>query len=300
MTNSRKIAVILEGRVQYERNVLLGIRDFAESKTDWLLRLERPGPNTIQRLRSWNPDGILFQSAGLSSASITKIARSDRPAVHLSEPPTRRKNLRSVGLDNREIGRVAAETFLELGFRNFAFAGSKNGFSGNRFRSFQSRLREAGQGVEVIPFRAEMPETEISDRLLALPEPCAVFAMHDEFALILSTLCRGMGIRIPEEIALLGVDDDPLICELAWPQLSSIGVPSRKVGFEAAARLDRIFAGQPDDPGRSILLPPAGVVTRHSTDVHQTADESVNRALRLMRSQFRNRINVDDVLREIG
>ncbi len=291
----KRIAVILEGRVQYERNVLRGIRDFASKQEDWLIRLELPGRRTADFIESWKPDGVLFQSAGLAPGVLQQLSEFTS-AIHLSEPP-RQLNLRSVGLDNGEIGRAAATYFRERRFENFAFAGAGNsGFSKTRGDAFQAEIPESAR----IEIDADTSEGTVLNWLQELPKPCALFSTHDECSLFLTTICRSVGVKIPEEIAILGVDDDTLICELAWPQLSSIGVPSRRVGYEAAERLDRLMSGMDDAATDTLLLPPTGIVTRHSTDVHQTEDETVNRALRLMRSHVANRINVEDVLREIG
>lgn len=294
----RKIALIVEGRVQYERNLLLGIREYASSRDEWLIRLEMPGKGTSDFVKHWKPDGILFQSAGLSPEVVDHISRK-RNAIHLSESPPG-TSLRSVGLDNAEIGRSAAEYFLERRFENFAFAGvGKSGFSRTRGDSFCSAIKSRGYPVAEFDVGSMGKESEVVRWLKSLPRPCAIFSTHDECSLFLTTVCRSAGISIPDEIAILGVDDDQLICELAWPQLSSISVPSRKVGREAAQWLDSLIAGK-KGRRKSLLLPPTGIVTRHSTEVHHTEDETVNRALQFMQTHLSQRVNVDDVLRDVG
>ncbi len=294
----KRIAVILEGRVQYERNVLRGIREFAALKENWLLRLEMPGSRTAARIENWKPDGVLFQSAGLTRAAVEKVSRM-KNSIHLSEPPAG-AIWNSVGLDNAEIGRAAAAYFFERRLQHFAFVGSKGvGFSKTRKASFQTAVKGAGGSVQVVEFGEKIVESEIIKWLRNLPKPCGLFATHDECSLMLTTMCRGEGIRVPEEIAILGVDNDTLICELALPQLSSVSVPSKRVGFAAAEMLAQKLKRK--SPGkRSVLLPPTGVVTRQSTDVFQTEDDVVNRALRFMHGNVNRRINVEDVLREIG
>jgi len=296
---ARRIAVILEGRVQYERNVLRGVRDYVAGAGEWLIRLEFPGSQTLRLLRSWKPDGVLFQSAGLSSSTLARLVEM-QPAIHLSESPPRWQ-FRSVGLDNEAIGKAAAEYFLERRFSRFAFVGTGGkGFSRNRGGSFRQHLEERGFPVAVLEDGADRTEDELLPWLHQLPTPCALLATHDVAALHLATVCRGAGIRVPDDIALLGVDDDRLLCELAWPQISSVAVPSRRVGYEAARRLDLLLRGGEDEIGENLLLPPTGIVTRQSSDVNQTEDEVVNSALRYMRSHLSSGINVDDVTRETG
>lgn len=294
----KRVAVILEGRVEYERNVLRGIRDFSSSQSNWLMRLEMPGKGTLDFLENWKPDGVLFQSAGLSSSVMSRL-KTMRNAIHLSETPPR-LSLRSVGLDNGQIGITAAEYFHDRGFETFAFVGAEgSGFSVTREKAFCDRVGSLGYRSEVFRIGPGLAEAEVEKWLKSLPKPCALFSTHDECSLYLTTVCRSAGISIPEEISILGVDNDQLICELAWPQLSSIAVPSRRVGQEAAKWLSQMIDGAKPDRN-SLLLPPTGVVTRHSTEVNQTEDEVVNRALRYMQSHVGQRIGVDDVLREVG
>ena len=257
-----------------------------------------PNRRTVERIERWEPDGVLFQSAGLSRSAVAGVSRM-KNSIHLSEPPFD-EDWNSVGLDNAEIGRTAAAYFLERRLQHFAFVGNKGvGFSNTRKTSFQTAVKEAGGTVRVVELGEKMIEQEMIKWLRGLPTPCGLFATHDECSLMLTTMCRGEGIRVPEEIAILGVDNDTLICELALPQLSSVVVPSMRVGITAAELLaHKLRRGS--SAGKSILLPPTGIVTRQSTDVFQTEDEVVNRALRFMHGNVSRRINVEDVLREIG
>lgn len=297
---ARKIAIILEGRVQYERDILRGIRDFAAEQGDWLLRLEMPGKQIADFLERWSPDGILFQSSGLDSLTVERLAAHPN-SIHVSESPGKPVT-RSVGLDNLAIGETAARYLAEREPASFGFAGFGDiSFSRKRGESFCHWLEKSGEEVSVLELDSHPSESEVLQWLRELAKPSGVFATHDECALYLSTLCRSDGIEIPGEISLLGVDNDTLICDIAWPQISSIAVPSRKVGWEAANRLNRLLDEEGDsrDPFQD-ALPPVGVVARQSTDRKRTEDELVNRALIYMESHFRARINIDDVLREIG
>lgn len=297
---ARKIAIILEGRVQYERDILRGIRDFAAEKGDWLLRLEMPGRQIVDFLERWKPDGILFQSMGLDALTVETLSKYPN-SIHVSESPGKPVT-RSVGLDNLAIGETAARYLAEREPASFGFAGfGEIHFSRKRGESFCRWLGRAGEAVSVLELDAQPPESEVLQWLRRLAKPCGVFATHDECALYLSTLCRADGIEIPGDISLLGVDNDTLICDMAWPQISSIAVPSRRVGWEAANRLNRLI-GEEEDSVDSFhdALPPVGVVARQSTDRKRTEDGQVNRALIYMESHFRTRINIDDVLREMG
>lgn len=275
-----------------------GIREYASTRKDWLIRLELPGRKTLSFIEQWQPDGILFQSAGLPTDTIKHLA-SIPSAIHLSESPNHTQ-LQSVGLNNFEIGEQAAGYLLRRQFKSFAFAGYyETGFSKKRGEAFEAAIEKSETSFRSIDLSVPQTDRQISEWLKSLPKPCGLFATHDECALFLSTLCHAASLRIPEDIAILGCDNDTLICEIAWPQLSSVAVPSREVGREAATRLAHQLA-KPNPGKLSKLLSPTGIITRHSTDIHQTPDESVNRALRYMDSRSHTRINIDDVLRETG
>lgn len=287
----KRIAVVLAGRVEYEREVLRGIRDYADGHGDWLLHLEIPGRQVPRFLADWQPHGVLFQAENLSSAALRAIVEQRVPAVHLSDSHLELK-VPCVGLDNVAVGRMAAKHLSELGAMNFAYVGVKGRpYSVRRRIAFASAVTGKVQSVE-------LPHPGLKRWLAELPEPCALFAANDQCSLQVITLCRELGLRVPEEIAVLGVGDDSLICEFARPHLTSIAVPSRRVGFAAAARLDAWLHGR---RGRgSTLLAPGGVVSRQSTDLARTDDEQVNRALRFIRANFARRINIADVVREVG
>ena len=138
--------------------------------------------------------------------------------------------------------------------------------------------------------------------LTGLPRPVGILASHDPQAVELSELCRHSGLRVPEEVALVGVDNDDLLCELGAPSLTSVALPAERVGFEAARLLDCLLTrprprGRPG--GSALLLPPQGVVTRVSTDVLAIDDAEVVATLRFIRQHAHESIQVKDVLDEV-
>lgn len=287
----KRIAVVLEGRVDYEREVLRGIRDYATPHGDWLLHLEPPGRHLPRFLRDWQPHGILFQAEHLSPASLRAVVDQPCPAVHLSDSH-RELNVPCVGLDNEAVGRMAA---AHLG----RFGGLSHAFVGVRDRPYSQRRRAAfAAAVSGAVACADISSPHLRRWLAGLARPCGLFAANDQCSLRVITLCRELGLRVPEEIAVLGVGDDSLICEFARPQMSSIAVPSRQVGWSAARRLDECLRGSRSR--RPTLLAPGGVISRQSTDLARTEDDLVNHALRYIRLNYAGRINVADVLAEVG
>jgi len=216
-----------------------------------------------------------------------------------------------VGVDDRAIGRMAAEYFLGQGHRNFAFFGlSGRGFSLGRWAGFALTLRRNGfraqryKGFKQYPDPGLQPllyvpnEMSIAGWLSELPRPCAVFCCDDLRASWLSMVCHNLGLHVPEKISLLGVDDDDVHCTAALPHLSSIRLPARKAGYEAARLLDQLMGGTAPPTLPDLLLPPEILVVRETTDLIATDDPQLVKALQCIRKDApRGRLSVDAVVK---
>jgi len=212
--------------------------------------------------------------------------------------------LARVSTDNFEIGRLAAEHFLERGLRRFAFCGYQGtDWSSERENGFAKTLLAAGH--QYSPFLGATGEiyVEAITGVLArwvhsLPKPTAIFACHDRCAMLLANTCALLGIPVPEEAAILGVDDNPLECGFASPPLSSVIGSARRVGYEAAALLDQLMRKR-SVTSRRILVPPAGIAIRESTDILAVDDPDIVAALSFIRRNATRPTNVADVVNEI-
>jgi LacI family transcriptional regulator len=293
----KRVAVLLEGRSAYERAVLQGIRRAAEEGRRWVLRLLTPGRRqVIKILRNWQPHGVLVQGWEVSGRFLDGLRAADARVVSCAYEPAEGR-LACAGIDNEQVGEAAAAFLLEKGPSTYAFAepGGRL-FATVRGRSFSTAIEaESGGGVR---WSRRRGEESLVSWLRKLPKPCGLLASTDQYAFHLAGLCQENGIRIPEDILLLGVDNDELVCELAVPSLSTVAVPAERVGYEAAVLLERYMAGRLKRKVR-ILLPPTGIIARGSTDVPRTDDALVNRALEFMQMHAVKRITVSDVLREV-
>ncbi|MBX9623213.1 MAG: substrate-binding domain-containing protein, partial [Gemmataceae bacterium] len=212
----------------------------------------------------------------------------------------------AVGIDNPAVGRAAADHLLGRGLRHFAFLGHGGfAFSTRREEGFAGRVRAAGFGAAVYrapggtDFHPDGPPAGPPGRLGAwlrrLPRPCGLFACNDIWGGYVTEVCRREGVRIPDDLAVVGVDDDDLLCELARPPLSSVRVPSDRIGFEAAALLDRLLAGR-KPPSGPTLLPPLGVAVRPSSDLLAVDDPAVREVLGAIRGAGPRPVQVGDVV----
>ena len=302
MDPPHRIALLLDRSLSFVRGVLQGIRAYAAKRPEWVIRDGPPRLHMVNRVREWKPHGII---AGLVLPQVARtLMRMRKPLVDtaFALPGL---NVPTVDVDHAAVGRMAAEYYLDRKFVSFAFYGSGSAcYSRLEEQAFRGRLAEGGFAVSSC-YSDFLPDVKASALwrksaqktvrwLRQLAKPAAVFACEDPAARYLADLSRQLGLQIPDDVALLGVGNDELECRLTAPWLSSIEVPSQQIGFEAAALLDRLLAGQPA-PAGPVLLPPLRVVTRHSTDVMAIEDETVQAALQYIRQHVSEPIRVADL-----
>jgi LacI family transcriptional regulator len=200
---------------------------------------------------------------------------------------------------------MAAEHFLSAGFRNFAFVGhSDQAYSKEREAAFVTRVTQAGRDAQSYHVsrgsfdprgRPWALDRQLCRWLQQLPTPVAIFACNDLWGNQLTEACRQVELRVPEDAAILGVDNDDLMCELSRPSLSSVQVPAEAVGYQAAKLLDGIMrTGRRTD--RVVRLSPVKVVVRQSSDVLAVNDELLGGALRFIRQRAAGRLTITQVL----
>ena len=305
MPERRSVALLIETSKTYGRGLLQGISRYVRTHRPWSIYIEERGlaDPLPAWLDGWKGDGVILRSA--SGEQADAIRRLDVPLVYLGE-------LHDTGLpmlhsDERMIARQAAEHLLERGFHAFGFIGLHGTiWSERRLEFFTERLRESGRNCEVFEFhpgRGEpsawlVQEKELTAWLRGLSQPAALMACYDVMGVRVLDACRGAGIAVPEQVAVIGVDNDPLLCTLATPPLSSVAHDLDRIGHEAAALLERMMDGE-SAPRDKVLVEPAGVVCRQSTDVLAIPDAQVAKALRFIREHACDGIDVDDVVRVI-
>lgn len=307
MEHLTQIGLAVNHSSAYYRGVLRGIAHYAETRPQWLLISIVPEQQSLQSLSRFRPAGVI---ASLHMQSLVRAFSSwRRPVVNISAvlPGLR---FPRVGVDNDHVGRLAAAHFLERGLRHFGFVGpSDHLYSADRHAAYCQVLREAGHAVACHFTPANLPFDPLGRRwdldrdvyrwLRALPRPMGLFAPTDDWGIQVAEACRHVGLRVPEDAALLGVDDDDLACELMRPRLSSVIVPAERIGYEAAALLDRLLAREAP-PAKPVLIPPTGVATRRSTEILAIEDEDVVSAVRFIREHAHLPLRVPDVLRQVS
>ena len=260
---------------------------------------------SILNLRGWRGDGIL---AALNTPAEAAMAKKlTKPVVNISsallESPVPRVNA-----DNRHIGQLAANHFLEKGFRAFAYYGLRTvAYSKLRQEGYRDQLANHGYQVNTLLVKPtfglrglewHQQHRTLAEWLGSLPVPMALFAVTDYRARQVIDASRQLGIAVPQQLAVLGVDNEDFMCRQVEPQLSSVARNNELEGFRAAAVLDRLLSGHPVHPVE--LIPPREVVERESTSVIAVADDRVREAMGFIQRRLGDAIGVAQVACHLG
>jgi len=307
-----RVALLIETSVSYGRDLLVGIAKYLRIHGPWSVEFEAGNSYESQPtwFANWTGDGIIARAK--TEAFAKAIARRKVPCVDLygghRDPafPTVRSN-------ESAVGRLAAEHLLERGFRQFAFCGynridwsdrRRDGFlhtiqaSGFACTVFDNPLPQSGSVVAEYEQHGMRYERHLKQWLTSLPCPIGLMACNDSRGRQVITCCRDVGLSVPDDVAVIGVDKDEVLCELSDLGLSSVVLNTERIGFEAAALLARLMLGEKASPGE-ISVEPKGVVTRRSTDVLAIDDQEVALALRHIRDHACTGLDVAALLRAV-
>lgn len=306
MSRRPRVALMIETAGAYGRDLLEGITRYLRMHRPWSIFLERREIDSVHPgwLETWRGDGALTRWSAPAVADL--FDRSGAAVVDLSgrRPPFGPPRIHC---DDQAIGRIAAEHLMQRGLRSFGYCGfggelwsdrRRDGFRAALARSgFRCQVYEsAWVGLGSKPF--EEGQKHIEAWLGSLSKPAGVMACNDMRGFQILDGCRSAGSKVPDEVAVIGVDDDTLLCGLCDATLSSVIPDTPHIGYEAAAALDLLMEG-----GRPVfrerLVPPLGVATRMSTDVLAVEDTAFAFALRFIRENACHGITVDDALRDI-
>jgi LacI family transcriptional regulator len=286
----------LEG--DYGRKVASGIASFAQTQPDWVLELLNPDPSSAfsaSTLAAGRCSGLVVQAN--AEAWIRDVRRYRAPTVNVgpvwpeTDPPR-------VGVNNVQAGALAAIHLVELGLKEFAFVGmSRLSFAEERLTGFRDELGSHNFTATLCPERALGSEELLAGWLERLPAPTGIYSCSDSWGYRVLCACKLAGLEVPQQAAVVGTDNDEALCRWSNPALSSIPVRAEQIGYEAAALLDALLHGKPAD--QTVLLQPAPVVVRGSTNQYYVDDPHVAAAFAFMRDRFSSGIGVHDVLQAV-
>jgi LacI family transcriptional regulator len=288
------------------RRLLPGFRPWVHAGREYWQISTRHSPRRIlEVLRQWSPAGILTQE--LSPDLMRAIAGLRKPLV-VAPFDAEIPGAGRVDVDDEQVGRQVAEHLMGKGLSHFAFWGEHFHYSRQREHGYAAALHQAG----FIPARFDdrarrprefdefwaLPDQRLTAWLQALPKPVGIFASHDPLGRMLLGVAAHLGLRVPDEVAVVAVNNDDLICEMAHPPLASVAIPWEKIGYEAAQMMERLIGGAPP-PAVPMLVPPLGVVERLSSDVLAIPDRRVAAALRYIRENACTPMVIHDVLKAL-
>jgi LacI family transcriptional regulator len=287
----------------YDPQLHRGITRFAH-EAGWVLDTSMAHYGVIPH--HWRGDGIITILVPERADITSYVRRQDVPVVALyADVPE--VCVPRVLLDDRQIGRLAAEHLLERGFSDLGFYQFTD-FQAvlQREAGFRSAVEHAGRRYHRIDWHAtslQHPKLNwfdwIKQQLPRLPLPIGVMAQSDHRASHLLSACEAVGLAVPEQVAVIGVDNDEHACELAPVPISSVDCNREALAYDGARLLDRLMeGGRP--PRRPLTVPARGVVVRRSSDIFAVSHPGVARALNFIREHYRERLGVDDVIRASG
>lgn len=298
---TRRVALLVESSFASGRGMFCGIADYARRHGPWSLCTEPRGLDdpVPAWLATWRGDGIIVRVSNRRLRDA--VLETGLPVIDmLGTVPDPR--LPVVLPDDDAIGRLAAEHLLERGFREFGHCGVRTNWSHRARAGFVAAVAAAGHPVHVheLPVLGRSRRSWDADQeclagwLRRLPKPVAIMACSDARAQRVLDACGRIGAAVPDDVAVLGVGNDEMVCEFGTPPLSSVVPDYQRIGYEAASLLDRLMHGAADRPP-PLLLPPAGVVTRQSTDVIAVPDPDTAAAIRFIRERACTGVSVSEV-----
>jgi len=276
------------------KKVRHGIVDYAQAHGGWtFMFMPEMSGSSIGWLGRANIDGAFVQ---VFTPADQRIARSFAfPVVNLSGFIAPRATP-TVKIDDRRVGQMAAEYFFGLGFKRLGFYGSTLYYSRERHAGFCTAARQAGMECNALivrPMSVGLDQQRQLERwLLSLRPPVGILASMDMRAAMIVDACAHIGLRVPDDVAVLGVDNDEFVCEQGPVPISSIARNDWKAGWEAAAMLDRLMSGRTflENP---VLIEPERVVTRKSTDTMPVNDPLIAGLVAGARAQLDKNFGVE-------
>ena len=301
----RQVLLVIESSRESGRQFIAGVSDYAQHFGPWRFHWQPQGLNGLARpLGKLWCDGVILRDV----ADLAAVRAAGVPAIVLGHAKRRVKGAVFVGVDDEAVSQVVTSHLRQRGFRNFAFCGYRGvPWSESREESYSRVLRQEGFRVAClrVPLEAEHglgtagAREQLKDWFQKLPRPVGLMAANDDLGEQVIELCKEAGIRVPDDCAVVGVDNDPVVCGLSDPPLSSVNIHFRQAGYRAAATLDRLMHGNPP-PDWSIHAEAGDLVERQSSNRIAVEDPAVARALRFIHNQGRGPVSVAEIARESG
>lgn len=299
---TRHVALLIETSREYGRGLVRGVTRYHRERGNWSIYFKPQGLGDPPPawLSTWKGDGILARINDRRMADC--VLGTGLPLVDL-RGAIGDLGVPFLGVDNRAVAAMAFEHLLDRGLRNFAFCGvppGRNRYDDERCEFFRQQVEAAGLPCNVFSrWRGwtnwDQGQQQVERWLATLPKPIGLMTCHDDRGHQLLDACRRANLYVPDDVAVISVDNDAYLCNLTIPPMTSIDVNPERNGYEAAALLDRMMCGR-KPPKRPVYFPPRRVVTRQSSDVVAVDDPHVARVVRFIRDHACDGISVEKAL----
>lgn len=306
MVEHKKVALRFSLNSGFTRQIVQGIIAYIRKNGPWEIEIRSEEPISFSSwadLKKWEGDGII--APAYQNEHINMLKKKGIPVVTTSRP-YKEDPLPSVTFDDAAIGKIAAEHLLEHNLDHFAFIGPKEwNYSLQRCNGFADTLARHDARCTKCWIRPAANTRQLDEAWVArshyleavqqLSPPVGVFASNDRVGYGILRACKHLGLRVPEDICLISVDNDEILCNLATPNLSSISLSGEEFGYQAAKMLSALMDGR-QPKNRHVIIPPKGVVLRNSSDFLKVDDPYVADSLRYIRNHSGRFIDVSDVM----
>ena len=304
-----RVLIISDFTESFSHKLLAGLVDYSRAKEQWIVRRMPPEykqqigiPGVIRLAKEWDIDAVVGQfeptdDIGLFAENGIVAIAQDYKKKFTSIP--------NVTGDYIGTGRMAARFFIERGFKNFGFFGFNDVcWSDERCDGFRREVEAAGFGDSFYAYRMQeidmvwyYQRNRLREWLRTIPKPIAIMACDDNQGTNLIEACHGIGIKIPSEVSVIGVDNDETLCSLGSTTLTSVQVDIEEGGRQAAALVERLVA-DPATPADDVVLKPVKIVQRMSTAAFATGDQHILKAILFIHKNVQKKISVSDVMAE--
>lgn len=300
-----KVILLIDCASEFDRKLLRGIMKYSKENGPWLFyRIPsdfRWGADKEEWIldwaREWKADAIIGR---WDEDKVNLLSRLNIPIV-LQNNMSRSNIYSNLTGDYENTGRMAARFFKKKLFTNFAFFGIRNIiWSEERCAGFQDEVHKLkGQffSYKIEPFGA-FDRKAIITWLDKLPKPAALFCCDDAHALVITETCKMSNIRIPEEISLLGVDNDDLLCGISDPPISSIALDVENGGYQTCKLLHRMLADGRNFPF-NVVINPVGIIQRQSTSIYNISDPHVEKIIGFIDDHYSEEISMEALIKSV-
>jgi LacI family transcriptional regulator len=317
-----RIALIYSRGPFFTRGLLRGIAKYSRLHGPWLLDLVDLDliSNAEPWFTKWKGDGII---AVLEDDKLAEgILAHKVPCVIHNAHKEEKYEIPNILVDSNSIGIAAAEFLLKIGFKHFAYSGYSDIYwSQIRKASFIKQVDSLGFATSVHKeiwnandknwnkrnhavlmgwkeYSRVRGQSQMLQWLKSLPKPVGLLACNDEYGRYIIEVCRRAKIKVPEDVAVLGVDNDQLVCELANPSMSSVSLNIQEAGYQAAELLDQLMQKEKIKE-QNVVVKATHIQQQHSTDIFTIEDDDIRLALRFIRAKATSAIGVDDIAEHV-